>query len=78
MNPRKITEEMEDALWELVPLRTSHHSDDLALQLVDGAAPEPLDEGQRRQELQKFFRRLWRNRPSGRGEGVCRWKEYAE
>ena len=66
MNQRKTTEEMEGALWEVVLLRTSHHSDDPALQLVDEflAAPEPLDEAQRRLELQNLFRQLWRDRPA--------------
>ncbi|MGA9671145.1 MAG: hypothetical protein WBQ94_18190 [Terracidiphilus sp.] len=65
MNQRKTTQEVEDALREVVQLRTSHHSDDPALQLVDEflAAPEPPDEGQRRQELQNLFRQLWRDRP---------------
>jgi len=47
-----------------VLLRTSHHGDDPALQLVHEflAAPEPLDEVQWRQELQNLFRQLWRDR----------------
>ena len=35
MNQRKTTEEIENALRELVLLRTSHHVDDPALELVD-------------------------------------------
>jgi len=65
MNQRTTTHEVEDASWEVVQLRTNHHNDDPALQLVDEflAAPEPLDEAQRRLELQNLFRQLWRDRP---------------
>src|SRR3954447_11594445 len=64
MSARKTIEEVEDALRELVLLRTSHHGDDAALQLVDEflVGLEPHDEAQRREELQRMFRQLRRHR----------------
>ena len=65
VNKTKTSEEVEDALRELVLLRNRHHSDDLALQLVDEflAGPEPEDDAEWRHQLTMLFEQLWRNRP---------------
>jgi hypothetical protein len=65
VNKSKTTEEVEDALRELVLMRTRHHSDHPALQLVDEllAVPEPPDDADWRHELETLFQQLWRDRP---------------
>ena len=65
VNKSKTTEEVEDALRELVLLRTRHHSDDPALQLGDEllAEPEPPDDAEWRNQLKLVFEQLWRDSP---------------
>ena len=63
VNKSKTTEEVEDALRELVLLRTRHHGDDPALQLVDEllAEPEPPDDAEWRRQLKMLFGQLRRD-----------------
>lgn len=65
MHRTKTTEEVEDALFELVLLRTRHCGDDPALAQIDEwlATSEPLSETEHRRQLKELFNLLWRHRP---------------